>query len=112
MTQISRSELLDKLASGWKVRRKSWPNETSISSVGGSIMFNWAEMLENDWEGEASGPKKSFSGLNIFQAFSNLKPGVFIRRALWKKETKLPAGVSATTLRIEDILTCDWEVWE
>lgn len=112
MTEISKSELLDKLASGWKVRRKSWPNGTSISSVGGNIMFKWTEMLEDDWEGEAPGPKKSLSGLNVFEAFSNLKPGVFIRRALWKNATKLPAGVAATTLRIEDILTSDWEVWE
>lgn len=75
-------------------------------------MFNWTEMLEDDWEGELSGPKKCLFGLNILEAFLNLKPGVFIRRASWKKETKLPAGVAATTLRIEDILTTDWEVWK
>ncbi len=68
-------------------------------------------MPENDEPEKPRAVQKMCSGLNVIEAFQQLKPTFFIRRAIWKENTKLPSGIAFTSLSPADITTNDWEVW-
>lgn len=114
MQDIKRSELLDKLAAGWKVRRKSWALRRFMSQGDGNIsVISWQEMIENDWEGEPPGPMLRDCEVGIVHAFERLFDGAaFIRRTAWKdKDKRYTQGVFSISLQVEELLATDWEVW-
>lgn len=112
MIDIPRHELLDKLAAGWKVRRKGWEKHQSISQNGGSVMLGWTELLENDWEGESPAPRMIYSGARIADAIilrDQSSEKAFVRRTDWEKHRRISENVF--NLVRSDILASDWEVW-
>jgi hypothetical protein len=117
MQDIPRNELLDKLAAGWKVRRKSWATECTISQSGGSTTAHWLDLLNNDWEGQ---PPKSitscvYSGLTIHAAMRYMKEDCsslqFIRRKAWHSSSFVKNDIDFVSLTVSDIIAEDWEVW-
>lgn len=103
--------MLDKLAAGWKCRRKSWEKGTVIAKEACTSTVSWWKLLSNDWEGEPPEPVLSYKGVDIVTAFRHLKGGAaFIRRTSWGKTqiTSKPAYVNISGC---DILANDWEVW-
>jgi hypothetical protein len=116
MKDIPRNELLDKLDAGWKVRRKSWVKECTISKCGGSTTAHWLDFINEDWEGEPGGPIKLLEGIGVRAAFEKLANDnqvEFIRRASWysHKLTLERDAEYVHSLRVVDILAKDWEVW-
>lgn len=122
MQDIPRNELLDKLAAGWKVRRKDWPNgwakQADICQQPPGSILN-TDLIADDWEGEPPGPSILHKHCSIDFAFRELKRGAkFIRRPSWGEKGKCifdknhPQVGHVYELRLEDILICDWEVWE
>jgi hypothetical protein len=103
MQDIPRNELLDKLAAGWKVRRKDWKNFYDA--------FNRADLIANDWEGEPPEPVRSYKSVDIVTAFRHLQGGAaFIRRTSWGK-AEITSKPSYVRISADDILATDWEVW-
>jgi hypothetical protein len=113
MKDIPRNELLDKLAAGWKVRRKEWAMMACTSKNGGNVTVGWTELLENDWQGEPPEAKCLSGKLYIQAAFALLQDGTarFIRRPSWDKDKAFKHSVMCFALNYEDIQTSDWEVW-
>jgi hypothetical protein len=122
MQNIPRNQLLDKLAAGWKVRRKGWGSEKdypSISKKSEAQIKLW-QYLEDDWQGEPSLPELKVDRCCIEFAFNELKnqKAKFIRRAAWKPTWKCVFNANHSTclnnyeLSLDDILSSDWEVWE
>ena len=121
MQDIPRNELLDKLASGWKVRRKGWPKECTIGQSGGSTTTLWTSLLENDWEGQPPESICVYCELTIQKAFGYLRESYynvrFVRRKSWPSIWKCtydanhPADLQKHELSFEDIMAHDWEVW-
>lgn len=114
MQDIPRNELLDLLAAGWKVRRKSWAKEYTISQSGGTAnLTHWVDLLKNDWEGEPPKTKCLAGKLHMMAAFALLQEGTvkFIRRPSWDKCKLFKHSAMCFDLNYEDIQTSDWEVW-
>ena len=121
MQDIPRNELLDKLAAGWKARRKSWAKECTIGQFGGSTAACWIDLLKQDWEGEPPEPICVYCELTIQKAFGYLRDGHynvrFVRRKSWLPIWKCtydanhPADLQKHELSFEDIMATDWEVW-
>lgn len=113
MQDIPRNELLDKLADGWKLRRKSWAKECTIGQSGGTTTTHWVDLLKNDWEGEPPEVKCLSGKLHMVAAFALLQEGTvkFIRRPSWDKCKLFKHSVMCFALNYEDIQTSDWEVW-
>ena len=113
MQDIPRNELLDLLAAGWKVRRKSWAKECTIGQSGGNTTTHWVDLLNDDWEGEPPQPLLRHNGKTLSVAVAYLKNGAdFIRRKNWGDFEKYEKRHALFELSIEDILASDWEVWE
>jgi hypothetical protein len=113
MQDIPRNELLDKIAAGWKVRRKSWDVGWEVSKNGGSLATpTLLVLLSEDWEGEPPKPKMRHAYCPIVFAFTELAGHgcAFIRRPNWVQGTELYKH-KHYTLNAEDILSNDWEVW-
>lgn len=113
MQDIPRNELLDKLASGWKVRRKSWPKNSMIATPVTMETTTWRALLADDWEGEPPDPKIRHARCSISFAFTELSGhgAAFIRRPNWVQGTELYKAAGVYTLNAEDILSNDWEIW-
>jgi hypothetical protein len=119
MQDIPRNELLDKIDAGWTVRRKGWGMMACSSKRGGNTIIGWLELLENDWQGEPPGPSIRYKNCSIEFAFSELKRSdtKYIRRPNWDEKGKCTFDHKSSQLthvyelRLEDILTGDWEVW-
>jgi hypothetical protein len=112
MQDIPTNELIEKLAAGWSVRRKSWPDGWSKQKDALPPQhINVFELMADDWQGEPPSPKAIKINLNIIEAFQSLNVTNFIRRASWKNREKFPVGVALVTLSPKDILAADWEVW-
>lgn len=115
MIDIPRNELLDKLATGWKVRRKDWPKgwakQADICQQPAGSILN-TDLIADDWEGEPPEPVRNYEGCSIVFAFKHLKEGAaFIRRPSWDKSKVFKHSVMCFALNYEDIQTSDWEVW-
>lgn len=112
MQDIPRNELLDKLAAGWKVRRKDWENGVTIVKHGGNASCHWVEMLKGDWEGEPPGPVLNYEGVDAVVAFRHLKHGAaFIRRSSWPEGRRTYLMADRFEIHIDELLATDWEVW-
>ena len=116
MIDIPRNELLDKLAAGWKCRRKGWPNcehAIGLPPTFNSGRVSWWDLLKNDWEGEPPRPVKLLAGALITDAIKlrdRSSEKAFVRRADWAEHRRICENVLA--LVKSDILAKDWEVWE
>lgn len=116
MQDIPRNELLDKLAAGWKVRRKKWSADNTFS-VKGQESVPAKALIADDWEGE---PPKSiiscvYSGLTIHAAMRHMKEDCsslqFIRRKAWHSSSFVKNDIDFVSLTVSDIIAEDWEVW-
>lgn len=112
MQDIPRNELLDKLAAGWKVRRKKWSADNTFSVKGQQSVFAKA-LIADDWEGEPPAPVRKYEGCAITFAFEHLQKGAaFIRRTAWADRGPItPKAHSYVHVSDLDILATDWEVW-
>ena len=114
MQDIPRNELLDKLAAGWKVRRKSWAESAFLQKDAGLKQDVYIlELLTSDWEGEPAGPKRIYSDASIEFAFQRLKYDevLFVRRKEWPPELRAYKNGERFGVNTCDILATDWEVW-
>ena len=113
MQDIPRNELLNKLAAGWKVRRKNWAHGATVSQNGGNTAPGWHDLAQDDWEGEPTGPKRIYSDASIEFAFQRLKynEALFVRRKEWPPELRACKDGERFGLKTCDILATDWEVW-
>lgn len=120
MTDIPRNELLDKLAAGWKCRRKSWEeNPPHFLSLKENEIITPSALVADDWEGEPPLPELKNGRCHIAFAFAELKnhKAKFIRRAAWKPtwqctfDANHPIDLQKYELSLDDILSFDWEVW-
>lgn len=116
MQDIPRNELLDKLAAGWKVRRKDW-DAGVYSHKDEDIGIGMKELVADDWEGQ---PPKSitscvYSGLTIHAAMRYMKEDCsslqFIRRKAWHSSSFVKNDINFVSLTVSDIIAEDWEVW-
>jgi hypothetical protein len=114
MQDIPRNELLDKLADGWNVRRKSWREGRCFSKSGGNTSISGSDLVEDDWEGMSPHPILKTSGCRIIYPITELSEGRarFVRRKSWEDFAKIEKHHDPFELSIEDILADDWEVWE
>lgn len=114
MQDIPRNELLDKLAAGWKVRRKAWPTNVSWTKSCESSGWALADLLADDWEGEPPKPVRTGHNCTSLHAFHCLKDGAaFIRRAAWRdKDKRYTQGVFSISIQLDELVASDWEVWE
>lgn len=110
MQDIPRNELLDKLAAGWKLRRKSWPDKRAFFEKDWP-MINVEYLLADDLEGEPPRPILIESGMHIYDAFWKLKNNLcsYVRRSSWPIENKI--SMQFVRLSFEDLTADDWEVW-
>lgn len=112
MQDIKRSELLDKLAAGWKVRRKEW-SSGDLFGIEICRTVSAKQLLADGWEGEPPEPALMYKNCAITFAFEKLRNGAaFIRRTAWKdKDKRYTQGVFSISLQVEELLATDWEVW-
>ena len=118
MKDIPRNELLDKLAAGWKCRRKSWEEKfPHFLSLKENEVITPSALVADDWEGE---PPKSitscvYSGLTIPAAMRYMKEDCsslqFIRRKAWHSSSFVKNDINFLSLTVSDIIAEDWEVW-
>ena len=113
MQDIPRNELLDKLADGWNVRRKSWKEGLCFSKSGGNTSISGSDLVEDDWEGMSPHPVLKISGCRIIYPITELSEGRarFVRRKSWEYFEIYEKRHVLYELSIEDILANDWEVW-
>jgi hypothetical protein len=119
MQDIPRNELLDKLASGWKVRTKAYGKNT-LNNLEELQGIDLKCLIQDDWEGEPPLPELKTRHCYIAFAFDELKnhKAKFIRRAAWKPtwqctfDANHPIDLQKYELSLDDILSSDWEVWE
>ena len=113
MQDIPRNELLDKLADGWTVRRKSWREGRCFSKSGGNTSISGSDLIEDDWEGMSPHPILKTSGCRIIYPITELSEGRarFVRRKSWEDFQKYDKRHAPFEFSIEDILANDWEVW-
>ena len=111
MIDIPRNELLDKLAAGWKVQRKTYSMPSPALEIG---LVRLSDLLANDWEGEPPEPpepQQIHKNVSIIVAFRHMMDGAaFIKRAAWTKAS-IFQDVGRLTCSVDDILANDWEVW-
>lgn len=109
MQDIQRNKLLDKLAAGWKVRRKGW--QQGIFSPN---FFHQDDLIANDWEGKPPESVCVYRELTVYSAFRYLCEDKcnlhFIRRKSWPC-TKFLKDNGSAELLVSDIVAEDWEVW-
>jgi len=120
MQDIPRNELLDKLAAGWKVRRKAWGSEKDYPCISkqSEVQMKLWQYLEDDWQGELSLPELRANRCSIEFVFNELKnhKAKFIRRAAWNPswkcifDTRHDSSFQNYELTLTDILSSDWEV--
>ncbi len=111
MIDIPRNELLEKLAAGWMVRRKSWYLGI-FSHRDQDIGIGMDELVADDWEGKPSRRKSNLQGCTCLFAFEQLKNGAsYIRRAEWTDDEGYVSGSEDIYISIEDLLATDWEIW-
>lgn len=111
MQDIPRNELLDKLAAGWKVRRKKWSADNTFS-VKGKESVPAEALIADDWEGEPPGPALKGQGFNIIIAFMRLQNGAaFIRRSSWQDGRRTCLISTRFEIDLDELLATDWEVW-
>lgn len=116
MQDIPRNELLDKLAAGWKVRRKDWPKgwakQADICQQPAGSILN-TDLIADDWEGEPIKPTLTLLSVSAPVAFNHLvyHGANYIRRTSWKEGRVIRSGGDNVTLAINDILAIDWEIW-
>ena len=113
MTDIPINELMDKLETGWSVRRKIWKEGLSFWKLGGNITPTISDYYEGDWEGTPPRPTLKTSGCRIVYPMTELSEGRarFVRRKGWEDFEKYEKNHAPFELSIEDILANDWEVW-
>ena len=113
MQDIPRNELLDKLAAGWKCRRKSWEeNHPHFFSLKENEVITPSALVADDWEGEPPLPVKNYKDVDILTALRHLRGGAaFIRRVFWCGEKPITSKAPYLHLSVDDILATDWEVW-
>lgn len=110
MQDIPRNELLDKLAAGWKVRRKAW-NSEDFYGTKTRRTIPASQLLADDWQGEPPEPVRVYERCSVGFAFRHLKNDAkFVRRSTWLPEINYSVALSQH-LTIADILATDWEVW-
>lgn len=107
MQDIPRNKLLDKLAEGWRVRRKDW-DAGIFSHKDEGIGIGIKELIANDWEGK---PPIIYSGCSVSFAFEQLRKGAkLVRRPSWE-EDEFYSEMTDIYILYEDIVASDWEVW-
>lgn len=124
MQDIPRNELLDKLAAGWKVRRKDWATGTEPILRKSDCNIKLWQYLECDWEGEPPSPKKLLMNCTFYAAldfkFHNADKATHIRRMDWPADHKLtfrnrcqlvPSDSYLKFIKLECLCETDWEVW-
>lgn len=113
MQDIPRNELLDKLAAGWKVRRKSWDAGWAFTKNGGTVEPPaLLALLSDDWEGEPTGPVMLCKNTCIMTAFEELRDGAaFIRRSSWPEGRRTCLMATRFEVDLDELLATDWEVW-
>ena len=114
MQDIPRNELLDKLAAGWKCRRKSWAkHHLYFLTLKENETITAQALVADDWEGEPPAPVRKYEGCAITFAFEHLQKGAaFIRRTAWADRGPItPKAHSYVHVSDLDILATDWEVW-
>lgn len=119
--KIKRSELIDKIAEGWRVRREGW----SVS-VGSAIGIK--DLLAGDWIGVPPEPVLLQEGVSFRLALHGLQSGIWnkdsvtmIKRQgffsgkqdITKSEfgTLLMGGDKFFAISSDSIQATDWEVW-
>jgi hypothetical protein len=117
MQDIPRGELLDKLADGWTVRRKSWKEGRCISKSGGNTSISGSDLIEDDWEGISPHSILKTVGCRIIYSMTELSEGRarFVRRNSWGQCVPLKRCEKQHApfeLSIEDIVANDWEIWQ
>lgn len=109
MQDIPRNELLDKLAAGWKCRRKSWLKSLNADE---NDNISVSSLIADDWEGEPPEPVLLCKHTDIVTAFKELRDGAkFIRRPSWPRVAIFINNDHLKRVASEDILANDWEVW-
>ena len=117
MIDIPRNELLDKLAAGWKVRRKDWPSgwakQADICQKPEGSILN-TDLIADDWEGEPGLPQLYLKNVSAQVAFRQLKSSAtkFICRTAWPAPKQITYIRDNISLSIDDVLADDWEVWD
>jgi hypothetical protein len=111
MQPIHKSEILEKLSEGWKVRCKIWADGEYVDKKD-PIEELIAYFSYDQWEGEPPGPVCDGKELSIIRAFEELRRGAaFIRRPSWSPKSNVRFPDEPTLLTDEDILAADWEVY-
>lgn len=133
MHDIKRSELADKLAAGWEVRRKSWQVGIFIKADD-PFKITREDWAADDWEGGLAAPKRLISEVSFWSAVEKLRHGrtslnhivTHIRRktwlnedyvlfvedgCVWNAEKKSRQKCDDGILHIQSLNTTDWEVW-
>ena len=109
MQDIPRNELLDKLAAGWKCRRKSWLKSLNADE---NDNISVSSLIADDWEGEPPGPTCTANGCSIVHAFDRLREGAaFVRRSSWPEGRRTYLMADRFEIHIDELLALDWEVW-
>lgn len=116
MQDINKSEILEKMRRGWKVRCKAWDKEEYLRRDE-PIEALLTYFGYDTWEGEPPDPVPYHQFLDVKQAFSSLKNhnGIkYLRRTKWKKDKviKYCELASYSMLTAEDILAEDWETYK
>jgi hypothetical protein len=113
MQDIKRSEILDKLASGWSVRVKGRDGLNKLCNINELQGIDMRAFIKAEFEGEPPKPKMRHAHCPIVFAFTELAGHgcEFIRRPNWVQGTELCKPMGHYTLNAEDILSNDWEVW-
>jgi hypothetical protein len=115
MKEIHKSEILEKLALGWKVRCKVW-KAGDYADKGWPISTLLAYLTDNNsWEAEPPCPVPYHQFLNVAQAFERLKNhnGIkYITRTAWPHKVIKYCEIASYMLTAEDILAEDWETYK
>lgn len=113
MQDIPRNELIDKLAAGWKCRRKSWSLQSYRLVLADSEFISPQALVANDWEGEPPNPTRMSDCENLIYAIKVLKNknAKFIRRTGWNTGAIIDCETNEVVLEFEDVIANDWEVW-
>lgn len=109
MQDIPRNELLDKLAAGWKCRRKSWLKSLNADE---NDNISVSSLIADDWEGEPPEPVLICNDVDIVIAMRRLQKGAaFIRRSSWPEGRRTYLMADRFEIHIDELLALDWEVW-
>lgn len=107
MQDINKSEILEKIDKGWKVRCKVWKNGEYVDKGWPiSTLLDYFTNY-NFWEAEPPGPVLYHQFLSITEAFNRLTKhnGIkYIKRAAWPILKITRDGGDHVSLHVDDIL--------